>query len=381
MYSISDYASMIADTVRMRAFEAALERAVKPGSVVLDLGTGPGIMALLACRLGARKVYAVDPDDSIELARELARANGFADRIEFIQESSLAVRLPERVDVIVSDLRGGVPLYKSHIPAIADARTRFLAPGGILIPGRDRIRVAPLDVAEFYDVRLGIWNRGYSGLDLGAGHRYAANEMLRMADIAQSQLLAPPQVWVDVDYATAVDPNAGGAVTWTIERPGTAHGIGLWFDVLMADGISFSSAVAGRMTVYGANLLPWPRPVALRSGDVVTVDIQARQSGAYVWAWRTEIRDSGRSGNVRERFAQSNFFATPRTRRNLAKAEAGYRPALGGEGEITRDVLVAMNGAASLEEIAAGLLRRFPERFRKMDDALAFAGELSRKFG
>ena len=60
-----------------------MERAVTDGSVVLDIGTGTGIFAMLACRYGARKVYAIDPNGAIEVAREIARDNGFDDRIEF----------------------------------------------------------------------------------------------------------------------------------------------------------------------------------------------------------------------------------------------------------------------------------------------------------
>src|SRR5688500_17948717 len=103
---------MLADRVRMDAYEAALARVVRPGSVVLDIGTGTGMMALIACRLGARRVYAVDPGDSVHLARAVARSAGFADRIELIQDVSTRVELPERADVVVSDLRGVLPLFE-----------------------------------------------------------------------------------------------------------------------------------------------------------------------------------------------------------------------------------------------------------------------------
>ncbi|MDH3444335.1 MAG: 50S ribosomal protein L11 methyltransferase, partial [Deltaproteobacteria bacterium] len=56
MYSIFDYGSMIADHVRMDAYARALRRAVTADSVVLDIGTGTGIFALLACQFGARRV-------------------------------------------------------------------------------------------------------------------------------------------------------------------------------------------------------------------------------------------------------------------------------------------------------------------------------------
>ena len=106
MYSISNYGAMIADRVRVRAYAEALRQAITRDSVVLDLGTGTGIFALLACRFGARRVYAIEPSDAVQVAREIAAANGFAGRIEFWQALSTDVTLPERADVIVSDIGG-----------------------------------------------------------------------------------------------------------------------------------------------------------------------------------------------------------------------------------------------------------------------------------
>src|ERR1041384_4653895 len=88
MYSLRFYGQMLADAPRMEAYTAALRQTVKPDSVVMDLGSGPGFFALLACKLGARRVYAVQPDSVISLARDVAAANGCADRIEFFESFS-----------------------------------------------------------------------------------------------------------------------------------------------------------------------------------------------------------------------------------------------------------------------------------------------------
>src|SRR5205809_5074473 len=118
MYSISGYGQMIADERRMLAYSTALRRAVGADSIVLDIGAGTGILSLLACQYGARKVYAVEPSSAIAIAEEAARANGFADRMECIQALSTDIRLPQKVDVIVSDLRGILPLFQQHLPSI-----------------------------------------------------------------------------------------------------------------------------------------------------------------------------------------------------------------------------------------------------------------------
>src|SRR5688500_20340766 len=122
MYSVHSYGQMLADASRMEAYSAALQRAVKPGLVVLDLGCGPGVVALLACKLGARRVFAVEPDNVIQLAREAAIANGFDDRIEVFQNLSTDITLPERADDMISDLRGVRPREAPHSPYIYATR-------------------------------------------------------------------------------------------------------------------------------------------------------------------------------------------------------------------------------------------------------------------
>ncbi len=137
MLSVTDYGALIADPVRMGAFTTGLKRTVTPDSVVIDLGTGTGICALIACALGARKVYAIESDDVIEVARSIAATNGYADRIEFHHAVSGDVVLPERGDVIVADMAGMLPWFHRGILSIIDARRRMLKPQGVVLPQRD----------------------------------------------------------------------------------------------------------------------------------------------------------------------------------------------------------------------------------------------------
>ena len=134
MYLLDEFGDMIADKARFGAYADAIQRAVRPGDVVVDLGCGPGIFALLACRAGAKRVYAIDAGEVIHFARQLAAANGFADRIEFFHGDSRQMQLAERANVLVSDVRGALPLFADALPSIEDARERFLVKGGAQIP-------------------------------------------------------------------------------------------------------------------------------------------------------------------------------------------------------------------------------------------------------
>ena len=137
-----------------------------PGDVVVDLGCGPGIFALLACRAGAKRVYAIDAGDVIHFAKQLAAANGFADRIEFFHGDSRQMQLAERANVLVSDVRGALPLFADALPSIEDARDRFLIKGGAQIPQRDTVYAAIVETPDYYNRLVSPWKDAGRGMDL-----------------------------------------------------------------------------------------------------------------------------------------------------------------------------------------------------------------------
>lgn len=103
----------------------ALERRVKPADVLLDWGTGSGILAIAAARLGAARVDAVDTDPvAVAVAQENARANGVGDRVQ-VRESGL----PDsgEYDGVVANL------VADPIIAAAPSLRRLLRPGGWLV--------------------------------------------------------------------------------------------------------------------------------------------------------------------------------------------------------------------------------------------------------
>jgi protein arginine N-methyltransferase 1 len=376
---------MIADSVRMDAFVKALRQAIKPSSVVIDIGTGTGIFALLACQFGARRVYAIEPDDSIQVGREIAAANGYAERIEFVQELSTRVTLPERADVIISDLGGRLPWFQHHIPSIADARKRFLAPGGVLIPQRDTLWVAVVEAPDLYKLWTAPWDDNRYGLDMEAARRIVTNTW-RKGKVTPEQLLVEPQCWATLDYAIVENPDISAEVTWTVARAGTAHGLSVWFDRTVTEGVLLSNApnapkfISPELT-YGAPFFPWSTPVPLAAGDTVSVALQANLVGKdYVWCWNTHVLDQGRPGQIKTNFKQSTFLGKPLSPAQLRKQADSHVPVLNEDGQIDRLTLDLMSDNISLANVARRLAAQFPTRFAKWEDALTRVGELSEKY-
>lgn len=379
MYSVAAYGEMTTDRVRMDGYSNALEKTIKPNCVVLDIGCGTGIMSLLACKLGAQRVYAIEPDDAIQVARAAAAANGFAGQIVFFQDLSQQVELPEKVDVIITDLHGVLPLHGQHIPSIIDARQRLLSPDGVLIPLRDTLRLAVVQAPDLYLKYVVPWDRDEHGFDLSVARRIVLNTW-RKARITPDRLLTEPQSWATLDYLTISNADVQAEVSCTVTRAGTAHGLSVWFDTVLADGVGFSNGPDAPELIYGSGFFPWMKPVELAAGDIVTVKISADLvADDYIWRWDTRVRSLG-STQVKADFKQSTFFGVPLSLAQLHKRAANYVPTLSDEGEINRFVLSLFDGTTSLEEIALQLRKRFPERFRDWGEALNEVSHVSQKF-
>ncbi len=224
---------------------------------MLEIGCGPGLFSLLACRAGARRVYAIDSEEIVHHARELAAANGFADRMEFLQSDSRKVQLPEPMNVIISDVRGSLPLFSHAIASIEDARRRFLCPGGIVIPARDTLKAAIINAAEYYSRLTLPWRACESGIDLSRSRLLILNGCYT-TNFTADQVLTECKSWGVLDYQSGVAANAAAELCFEVPQAGTGHGICVWFETELADGIGFSTAPSGARSVYGQRFFPWP---------------------------------------------------------------------------------------------------------------------------
>jgi protein arginine N-methyltransferase 1 len=374
MYNLYHYGSMIASAVRTGAYREALRRSVKPGMVVADIGTGTGIWAMLACRLGARKVYAIEADSVIEVARETACLNGFGDRIEFIQDFSTRVTLPERADVIVSDIRGVLPVHETSLEAIVDARRRLLEPGGVMIPLRDTLWAAVVESPQLYEPYVAPWDEDVLGFQ-APNIRRRVTSLWRKAPLTPEELVTEPVCWAVLEYDKLESRDLSGAASWTVQRAGVGHGLALWFDTALVDGVGFSNAPDQPEVIYGRAFFPWQEPVALAAGDTVSASLRANfVGGEYIWRW--ECRVEGKA-----HFRQSSFDGTTLSLKQFLKRAVNYRPSLSAAGEAERFVLSRMDGKASVEEIAAGLWAHLPGHFQSLEEATSLVGEIAERCG
>jgi protein arginine N-methyltransferase 1 len=378
-YTIHDYGDMTADRTRTDAYAKAVRERVTCDSVVLDIGAGPGMMTLLACQAGARKVYAVESDGIIQVAREIVAANGYGDRVEFIQALSTAVTLPEKVDVIVSDIHGVLPFYCGSLTSILDARDRFLKPRGVLIPAKETVWVSVVTAPASYKHIVEPWEG--NEFDWSAGRRRAVN-CWRQIQATPTSLVVEPTVWVTLDYGTVRNPNAVGVVHWAVNDACEAHGFCMWFDCETAPGCIFSnSPSAGKGSVYRQGFFPWPEPCQLEPGDEIRIEIRADLVGEdYIWSWNTEIRQRESQAPIKATFRQSRFLSAAISIDWMRKSAGSFVPAPNHEACIDKMILDLLFTGISLEEISRCVSDRFPDRFPQWQKALTRVGDMSMRY-
>jgi type I protein arginine methyltransferase len=378
MYDLLSYARMISDRRRVDVHRAALRAAIKPGDVVVEIGTGVGVFAVMAMQLGARRVIAIEPNDAISIAHLVAADNGCAEGIEFIQDFSSNVVLNEPADVLVADLRGALPVAATYLTSMIDARERLLRPGGVLVPAVDTLCAAVVEAPEVYAQLRPSCRFDDIEVNVEALAQFTTNALGHVHFDARN-LLTRPQSWAEVDYRTITNPNVVGSVKWVAERDGVGHGYAVWFDSTLTEGVFVSNAPTEPHSAWGMAFYPWSNPVPLKAGDQIDTKIAAHFTGdGYVWRWRTDVPVG--AGLFRARFDQSTLYRRPANTAAAKKAAPDHVAGLSEEGRIQRFILQAMDGRTSNAEVARRLTAEFPARFADASQALARVAALSQTF-
>ena len=265
--AFDDYYEMLADDVRMAAYEAAIQSTIQPGDRVVDLGAGLGILGFMALRAGAKHLVAIERGDAIELARSVAEHNGLLDRVTFIRAFSNDAQLAEPADVLISETLGSLAIDENTLPFTIDGRRRLLRPGGRMIPERLRVSLAPMEDHALFARRVSFW-RAVRGIDFKPAVDVMASK-LQVVEVKAHHLLGRPRELVDIDLHTVENPEVAKHLRLVVSRPGTLHGFAGWFHAFLTDSVVIHTSPDQPPTHWKQAFLPVPQPVKLGYGDFV----------------------------------------------------------------------------------------------------------------
>lgn len=226
--------TLLRDEARNVLFYDALKRHVTNETRVLDIGAGSGVWAVAAAQLGAKKVTAIESDSAmISIIQAHARENGVAGKIEIIHGSSLEVNTRHKYEIILSETIGNQAFDENIIVTMIDARKRFLARDGVLIPQTIALAAAPAHLETETESPLGV------PLKTGYINNLAVNLASKIADRNQLRILAEAVVLLEVDLRDiAEEPNFQNLIgRWNLKNVSEANVIALWAHSELTDGV------------------------------------------------------------------------------------------------------------------------------------------------
>jgi precorrin-6B methylase 2 len=254
-----EHARMLHDERRTGDYLAALAEAVRPGDVVLEIGTGSGVLAIAAARAGARRVYAVEASDIAEVSERVFAANAVQESVTLLPGWSRQIELPEPADLLVAEIIGNEPFEEEILETTLDARRRLLKPGARLIPHTLTLLARPLLLPHDEARQRAIgrdaverWRRLY-GMEfqplLDAALPGPVNMPTEAEVAAMWPPVGPPTVLVSVDLTTFEEASVRASADLVVDGPGAVNAV----------------AVTFRAELYGAvahTLDPWRWPTS-----------------------------------------------------------------------------------------------------------------------
>jgi protein arginine N-methyltransferase 7 len=291
---VSDWhVPMMNDPHRNAAYQAALTRAIKPETRVLEIGTGSGLLALMAARCGAQSVTTCEIVASLaETARKIVAENGYGDRIDIVAKHSTALQvgpdMAEKADLLISEILSNEFLYEGVVPSITDARRRLLKPGGKILPAAGSIKIALLG-GEAVTPYLRVDD--ICGFDLRAFNAVVSRKKILPAKYFDGVLLSDDADAFTFDFASL---DTIVAETKTLRIPvrsaGLSYGIVQWFHLQMDDEVTFENhpTIETPATSWTYPVYLFDQPVYVEPGQSAIVT--ASHNGMAPWFKLQEIR-------------------------------------------------------------------------------------------
>ncbi|MFN8591101.1 MAG: 50S ribosomal protein L11 methyltransferase [Thermomicrobiales bacterium] len=243
------------DVERVLAFQRAIRRVVRPGDIVVDAGSGTGILSFFATQAGAATVYAVEIDALMASRLRLSVAlNELDERIVVVAGDVATADLPQAVDVVIGELIETGLIDELQVPVMNGLRERgVIGEHTRLIPERYLTSVELVAVDDaFYGFRIAAPFHEWPHYASEPGWHPTA-----VRPVTRRELVA------DVHLCQRVTPAVEQIVDLLAIADGTANGVRLSGVTQLAPGLRLGSSNA----LNGDKILRLPEPIPLRTGD------------------------------------------------------------------------------------------------------------------
>lgn len=280
---------MLADTKRNKAYHEALRKA-SPGKRVLDIGTGSGLLAMMAAKAGAEEVVGCEMILALaEVAEDIVKDNGLDESIRIVQKRSTSMKIGqdmlEKADVLVSEILDVGLLGEGVIPTHRHALQYLVKPDAEVIPQKATVKAVLLQCDDYYQVNP---MRTIEGFDLSSFERFRLKEHYTSItmEVTPHQTLSEVQDVSTISFvnlpkpASEADPNVT-ELSFTVVEDGILHGVAFWFDLYVNSDIVVSSGPGGDMIHWNQAVTFFEEPRAVKAGEEIAIRLM--QADSRLW--------------------------------------------------------------------------------------------------
>ena len=225
---------MIKDKIRTGSYKKAIEnnKTIFKDKIVLDIGSGTGILSIFAAKAGAKHVYGIEYADIADYAKEIIKQNNLSDKITIIQSKVEEAILPvDKVDIIISEWMGYFLLYESMLDTLLFARDKWLKKDGYLLPDKAQIYLAGIQDTLYKYNKIDSWDNVY-GFNFSVLKNPALAEPI-IDNFPNNNIISNSCKIFDIDLYTVkvedLDFSAGYEIIFN--KDDTFNGFVTWFDV------------------------------------------------------------------------------------------------------------------------------------------------------
>ena len=280
MNFLAEHVELLKDKVRLDCFDRALRKCVGKGDLVLDIGTGTGIMSFLALRAGAKGVCAIERGRVLQAARRLAQAHGLADRIRWFHGEAVKTRLPRKADLLVTETLGHIGVDEGILATVPDAHRRLLNRPGRVIPRDFSVMVAAVTVPSVYREWIA-WKRSVQGVSYRPLQSLAVNAVWLLPRWPRRTLSRSRPIFTFSLPGLRENPlPAEAECRMRIDRGGAFHGMMGSFRATLAPGVILDSS---RTSSWRPLLFPSREPARVKAGDQLLFKLRLERDGQYTW--------------------------------------------------------------------------------------------------
>uniref|UniRef100_I3JLU0 type I protein arginine methyltransferase n=1 Tax=Oreochromis niloticus TaxID=8128 RepID=I3JLU0_ORENI len=225
---------MLKDEVRTLTYRNSMfhNKHLFKDKVVLDVGSGTGILCMFAAKAGAKKVIGIECSSISDYAVKIVKANNLDDVVTIIKGKVEEVELPvDGVDIIISEWMGYCLFYESMLNTVIYARDKWLKPDGLIFPDRATLYVTAIEDRQYKDYKIHWWENVY-GFDMSCIKEVAIKEPL--VDVVDPKQLVSNSCLVrEVDIYTvkAEDLTFTSPFCLQVKRNDYIHALVTYFNI------------------------------------------------------------------------------------------------------------------------------------------------------